>query len=304
MYDIIIIGAGPAGMTAAIYGQRAGKSTLMIDKAGYGGNIITTPSVENYPGLKNVSGADFAQLLFDQAASFGAEYKSAEVKGITDAAGVKTVHTDAGDFDAKAVIIATGATNRKLGLDREEQLVGSGVSFCATCDGMFFRGRDVAVIGGGNTALEDAEYLAGVANKVYLIHRRDRFRGEQSTVDRLAKLENVEFVLNSSPVEFIGEGPVTGLVIKNNETGERRNLEVQGVFEAVGQVPQNANFKDVTELDEAGYIKAVEDCETGHPGIFVAGDCRTKKIRQLDTAAADGTVAALAASDYINANFS
>ena len=300
MYDIIIIGAGPAGMTAAIYGQRAGKSTLMIDKAGYGGNIITTPSVENYPGLKNVSGAEFAQLLFEQAESFGAEYQSAEVKGITDAAGVKTVHTDAGDFDAKAVIIATGQVNRRLGLDREDQLVGSGVSFCATCDGMFFRGRDVAVIGGGNTALEDAEYLAGVANKVYLIHRRDRFRGEQKTVDRLEKLENVEFILNSSPVRFIGDGPVTGLVIKNNLTGEERELAVQGVFEAVGQMPQNTNFADIAELDETGYIKATEACEIGRPGIFVAGDCRTKKVRQLDTAAADGTIAALAASEYIN----
>ena len=301
MYDIIIIGAGPAGMTAAIYGERAGKSTLMIDKAGYGGNIITTPSVENYPGLKNVSGMDFAQALFDQAKSFGAEYESAEVTGITDAVGVKTVHTDAGDFDAKTVIIATGQVNRKLGLEKEEQLVGSGVSFCATCDGMFFRGRDVAVIGGGNTALEDAEYLAGVANKVYLVHRRDKFRGEQKTVDRLSKLENVEFVLNSSPVRFIGDGPVTGLVIKNNLTGEERELAVQGVFEAVGQMPQNANFADITELDETGYIKATEACETDRPGIFVAGDCRTKKVRQLDTAAADGTIAALAASDYINA---
>ena len=301
MYDIIIIGAGPAGMTAAIYGQRAGKSTLMIDKAGYGGNIVTTPSVENYPGLKDVSGADFAQLLYDQAMSFGAEYKFAEVTGITDAAGVKTVHTDAGDFDCKSVIIATGATNRKLGLEREEQLVGSGVSFCATCDGMFFRGKDVAVIGGGNTALEDAEYLSGVASKVYLVHRRDRFRGEQKTVERLAKLDNVEFVLNSSPVRFTGEDNVTGLVIKDNETGEERELSVQGAFEAVGQVPQNGNFKDVAELDEIGYVKAGESCETGCPGIFVAGDCRTKKVRQLDTAAADGTVAALAASDYINA---
>ncbi len=300
MYDIIIVGAGPAGMTAAIYGQRAGKSTLMIDKAGYGGNIITTPSVENYPGLKNVSGAEFAQALYEQAESFGAEYKSAEVTGITDAAGVKTVHTDAGDFDAKAVIIATGQVNRKLGLEHEEQLVGSGVSFCATCDGMFFRGRDVAVIGGGNTALEDAEYLAGVANKVYLVHRRDKFRGEQKTVDRLEKLENVEFVLNSSPVRFLGEGPITGLVIKDNLTGEERELKVQGVFEAVGQMPQNANFADITDLDGAGYISATEACETGRPGIFVAGDCRTKKVRQLDTAAADGTVAALAASEYIN----
>ena len=300
MYDIIIIGAGPAGMTAAIYGQRAGKSTLMIDKAGYGGNIITTPSVENYPGLKNVSGMDFAQALFEQAESFGAEYESAEVTGITDAAGVKTVHTDAGDFDAKAVIIATGATNRKLGLEREEQLIGSGVSLCATCDGMFFRGRDVAVIGGGNTALEDAEYLSGVANKVYLVHRRDRFRGEQKTVDRLSKLENVEFVLDTTPVKLVGEDKVEGLVVKNNKTGEERELAVQGVFEAVGQVPQNANFASVVDLDDAGYVKASEDCQTWRSGVFVAGDCRTKKVRQLDTAAADGTVAALAAAEYIN----
>ncbi len=300
MYDIIIIGAGPAGMTAAIYAERAGKSTLMIDKAGYGGNIITTPAVENYPGLKNVSGAEFAQLLFDQAESFGAEYEGAEVTGITDAAGIKTVHTDAGDFDCKAVIIATGATNRKLGLDKEEQLVGSGVSFCATCDGMFFRGKDVAVVGGGNTALEDAEYLSGVANKVYLVHRRDRFRGEQKTVDRLAKLDNVEFVLDSTPVRFVGDGPVTGLVVKNNATGIETELPVQGVFEAVGQVPQNSCFKDTVKLDEAGYVAAGESCETDMAGIFVAGDCRTKKVRQLDTAAADGTVAALAASEYIN----
>lgn len=300
MYDIIIVGAGPAGMTAAIYAQRAGKKALMIDKAGYGGNIVTTPSIENYPGLKDISGADFAQALYDQATGFGAEYQFAEVTGITDAAGVKTVHTDAGDFDAKAVIIATGQTFRKLGLDREDKLVGSGVSFCATCDGMFFRGRDVAVIGGGNTALEDAEYLAGVANKVYLIHRRDNFRGEQHIVERLKKLENVEFVLNSTPVRFIGDGQVEGLVVKNNETGEERELAVQGVFEAVGQIPQNANFKDIADLDDSGYIKADEGCKTWHSGIFVAGDCRTKAVRQLDTAAADGTVAALAACDYIN----
>ena len=300
MYDIIIVGAGPAGMTAAIYAERAGKSTLMIDKAGYGGNIVTTPSIENYPGLKDISGADFAQALYEQATGFGAEYQFAEVTGITDAAGVKTVHTDAGDFDAKAVIIATGQTFRKLGLDREDKLVGSGVSFCATCDGMFFRGRDVAVIGGGNTALEDAEYLAGVANKVYLVHRRGSFRGEQKTVDRLKKLENVEFVLNSTPVRFIGDSKVEGLVVKNNETGEERELAVQGVFEAVGQIPQNANFKDIADLDDTGYIKAAEDCQTPQPGIFVAGDCRVKKVRQLDTAAADGTIAALAACDYIN----
>ena len=300
MYDIIIIGAGPAGLTAAIYGQRAGKSTLMIDKAGYGGEIINTPSIENYPGLKGVSGAEFAQLLYDQATGFGAEYKSAEVTGITDANGLKTVHTTAGDFDCKAVIIATGATNRKLGLDREDRLIGAGVSFCATCDGNFFRGRDVAVIGGGNTALEDAEYLSGIANKVYLVHRRNEFKGEKTTVERLEKLDNVEFVLDTVPVAFVGENSIVGLKVRNNETGEERVLGVQGVFEAVGQVPENGNFKDVADLDAAGYIAAGEDCETKTKGIFVAGDCRTKKVRQLDTAAADGTVAAMAASDYIN----
>lgn len=300
MYDIVIIGAGPAGLTAAIYAERAGKSTLMIDKAGYGGNIINTPSVENYPGLKNVSGAEFAQLLFEQATGFGAEYKSAEVTGITDAHGVKTVHTPKEDIDCKAVIIATGVTNRKLGLDREERLIGAGVSFCATCDGNFFRGRDVAVIGGGNTAVEDAEYLAGITNKVYLIHRRDEFRAEKSNVDRLKEHDNVEILLNTVPVELKGENSVEGLVVKNNVTGEERELAVSGVFEAVGQIPMNKAFENVAALDEAGYVSSGEECLTGTAGIFVAGDCRTKKVRQLDTAAADGTCAALAASEYIN----
>jgi len=300
MYDIVIIGAGPAGLTAAIYAQRAGKSTILIDKAGYGGEIVNTPSVENYPGLKNVSGAEFAQILYDQATGFGADYKFAEVTGIDTAPGVKTVHTTAGDYECKAVIIATGATNRKLGLDREEQLIGAGVSFCATCDGNFFRGKDVAVIGGGNTALEDAEYLAGIVNKVYLIHRRNEFRGEKSTVERLKALDNVEFVLNTVPVRFLGEHFIEGLVVKNNETGEERELNVQGVFEAVGQVPDNKAFENVAALDPAGYVAAGEECRTGTEGVFVAGDCRTKNVRQLDTAACDGTVAALAASDYVN----
>ena len=204
MYDIVIIGAGPAGLTAAIYGQRAGKSTLVLDEKGHGGQIVNTPDVENYPGIKHISGIDFANDLYEQALGLGAEVRTEKVTGITGDQ-IKTVTTGSGAYEARAVIIATGAKNRVLGFDGEVRLTGSGVSYCATCDGNFFRGKDVAVIGGGNTALEDAEVLANIANKVYLVHRRDQFRGDQATVDRLAAKENVEFVLDSVPLSAEGE---------------------------------------------------------------------------------------------------
>jgi thioredoxin reductase (NADPH) len=299
MYDILIIGAGPAGLTAAIYGQRSGKSTLVLDEKGYGGQIVNTPDVENYPGIKSVSGIEFAKNLYDQAIALGAEVKTEKVTGISGDA-VKTVTTGSGSYEAKAVIIATGAKNRVLGFDGEIRLTGSGVSYCATCDGNFFRGRDVAVIGGGNTALEDAEVLSGIANKVYLIHRRDEFRGDQSTVERLRGKSNVEFVLKSVPVSAEGDMMVSGLRVKDVDTGSEKVLDVQGVFVAAGQVPDNKDFANVAELDPAGYVAALEDCHTKTPGVFTAGDCRTKKVRQLTTAAADGAVAALAASEYIN----
>lgn len=300
MYDIVIIGAGPAGLSAAIYGQRVGKETLLIDAKGFGGQIINTPDVENYPGIKKVSGLELATNLYEQATELGAEIVYEKAVGIEDAGQYKKVKTESAVYETKSVIISTGAKNRPMGLEQEEKYTGAGVSYCATCDGAFFRGRDVAVIGGGNTALEDAEVLSGIADKVYLVHRRDQFRGEEANVKRLREKENVEFVLDSVPVELVGDTMISGLKVKNVKTEETITLLVQGVFVAIGQMPDNQDFADVAKLDDKGYVTAGEDCLTGTPGIFTAGDCRTKKVRQLATAAADGAVAALAAVEYIN----
>ena len=300
MFDVCIIGAGPAGLSAAIYAQRAGKTAVILEAAGYGGQIINTPEVENYPGLKRTSGFEFARNLYEQATELGAELKYEKAVKVAKENGVFQVATTAGLYEAKAVILATGAKNRKLGIDGEEKLTGSGVSYCATCDGNFFRGRDVAVVGGGNTALEDAEVLAGLCGKVFLVHRRDQFRGDEKTVKRLSEKENVTFVLDSVPVCVEGDFMVSGLRVRNVKTDEEQVLPVAGVFVAVGQVPDNQDFSDVAELDPAGYVAAGEDCTTRTEGLFVAGDCRTKKVRQLTTAAADGAVSALAACEYIN----
>ncbi|MBR3786477.1 MAG: FAD-dependent oxidoreductase [Firmicutes bacterium] len=300
MYDIVIIGAGPAGLAAAVYGQRAEKKTLLIDEKGYGGQIINTPEVENYPAIQKISGFDFANNLYQQAADLGAELTFEKAVGIEDRDGIKIVKTEGGAYEAKAVIVATGAKNRPLGLDHEEELTGRGVAYCATCDGAFYRGRTVAVIGGGNTALEDAEVLSGLAEKVYLIHRRDAFRGEESNVKRIQGKENVEILLNTIPTAFLGEDRITGLRIQDKESGAERELQLDGVFVAIGQMPDNGAFAQQIQLDDKGYVAAGEDCLTKTPGIFTAGDCRTKKVRQLATAVADGAVAALAAVEYIN----
>lgn len=297
---MVIIGAGPAGLSAAIYGQRAGKKTLLIDAKGFGGQIINTPEVENYPGIKKVSGLELATNLYEQATELGAEIVYEKAVGIEDTGASKKVKTESAVYETKSVIIATGAKNRPMDLENEEKYTGAGVSYCATCDGAFFRGRDVAVIGGGNTALEDAEVLSGIADKVYLIHRRDQFRGEEANVKRLREKDNVEFVLNSVPVELVGDTMISGLKVKNVKTEEVITLLVQGVFVAIGQMPDNKDFADVAGLDDKGYVAAGEDCLTNTPGVFTAGDCRTKKVRQLATAAADGAVAALAAVEYIN----
>jgi len=300
MYDIIIIGAGPAGLAAAVYGQRADKKTLLIDEKGYGGQIINTPEVENYPAIKKISGFEFAANLYEQASELGAELTFEKAIGIEDRDGIKVVKTEDNTYEAKAVIVATGAKNRPIGLPREEELTGRGVAYCATCDGAFYRGKTVAVVGGGNTALEDTEVLSGLAEQVYLVHRRDTFRGEQTQVRRLLAKDNVEFVLDSVPVEFLGEEKVQGLKVKNVKTEEEQVLPVDGVFVAIGQMPDNGAFADLIHLDDKGYVSAGEDCLTVAEGIFVAGDCRTKKVRQLATAVSDGAVAALAAVEYIN----
>ena len=300
MYDIIIIGAGPAGLAAAVYGQRAEKRTLLIDEKGYGGQNINTPEVENYPAIQKISGFDFANSLYQQAANLGAELTFEKAIAIETKADTKIVRTESGFYEGRAVIIATGAKNRPLGLEREAELTGRGVAYCATCDGAFYRGRTVAVIGGGNTALEDAEVLSGLAEKVYLIHRRDVFRGEESLVNRIRTKENVDLLLNRIPTALLGEEKITGLELEDRLNGEKEVLQLDGIFVAIGQMPDNEAFAEEIELDEKGYVKAGEDCLTKSDGIFVAGDCRTKKVRQLATAVADGAVAALAAVEYIN----
>ena len=298
-YDIIIAGAGPAGLTAAIYARRACKSVLVLEARAWGGQIINTPDIENYPAAAHISGADFANGLYNQAAELGAEIRLERVVGLEDLGTRKLVRTAQAQYEAGAVILATGSENRKLGVDRERELTGKGVSYCATCDGNFFRRRDVAVVGGGNTALEDALYLAELANKVYLIHRRDAFRGEEAAVALLREKTNVEFVLNAAVTALLGEKRLTGVEVADKVTGEKRVLPIQGLFVAVGRVPENESFRELIQVDAAGYAVAGENCRTRVPGIFVAGDNRTKEVRQLVTAAADGAVAATEAVRYL-----
>ena len=300
MYDVIVIGAGTAGMTAGIYARRAGKTVLIIEEKNYGGQIINTPEVENYPGISKVSGFTFANNLYNQTRELGAEFKFEEVIKIQNNSGYKVVVTNKAKYQGKTVIIATGAKNRPLGVNNEDKLTGAGVSYCATCDGAFFRGKDVAVVGGGNTALEDALFLSDYCNLVYVVHRRNEFRGEKGLTDILKEKGNVKFVFDSVVKSIKGEQSVEGLEILNVKKNTLSEIKVQGAFIAIGQMPDNENFSDMVELDGKGYIKADETCTTNTEGVFVAGDCRTKQVRQLTTAASDGAVAALAACSYIN----
>ena len=295
MYDVIIVGAGPAGLTAGIYAKRASKSVLILEGLSYGGQIINTPSIENYPGELNISGFDFATNLYNQAKELGVEIKIKKVLEIKDNTDYKEVVTSSDSFKASSVIIATGCTNRKLGLVNEDNLIGKGISYCATCDGNFYKGKTVAVVGGGNTALEDALFLSNIANKVYLIHRRDEFRGDAKTVSLLKEKINVEFVLNSNITKLIASDILTGIEINNNQ-----EINIDGLFIAIGRIPENSFVKDLINLDESGYIKSNEKCHTNVDGIFVAGDNRTKELRQLVTATSDGAIAATEAVKYIN----
>lgn len=299
MYDIGIIGGGTAGLTAAIYGQRAGKKTIILENRNFGGQITASHKVENYPGIASISGTEYSMGLLDQATKLGAETAMEQVTGIRDEDGYKVITTSEKEYECKTVIIATGVTHRHMGIEKEIQLTGAGVSYCATCDGAFFKGRDVAVIGGGNTALQDAEFLSNYCNKVYVVHRRDEFRGDNSLVEVLKTKENIEFVLSATVKDILGEFMVEGLLLNDKKTGEDFKINVSGVFVAIGQIPQNEIFADYVKLDESGFILASEDCMTSHPGVYTAGDCRTKEVRQLTTAAADGSVAALAACKYL-----
>ncbi|MBR0303535.1 MAG: FAD-dependent oxidoreductase [Clostridia bacterium] len=286
-------------MTAAIYARRAAKSTLVLEASSYGGQIIKTPDIENYPAEQNISGTEFATRLYEQATSHGAEFVFEAATAIADEGGLKRVTTKKDEYTARAVIIATGSANRTLGVDGEEALVGRGISYCATCDGNFFRGRDVAVVGGGNTALEDALYMADIAKTVYLIHRRDSFRGDETTVRLLTERENVKIIYNSRVTKLEAERRLTGIEVTDT-SGEVTRLDISGLFVAVGRIPVNGAFGNMIELDSAGWAVSGEDCRTRTQGVFVAGDCRAKDVRQLVTAAADGAVAANAAIKYIS----
>lgn len=298
MYDIIIIGGGPAGLTAALYACRANKKTLVIEKETFGGQITFSPKVENIPGFISLTGNEFAEKLVEQVLEQGADVESCEALEIRDGE-VKTVVTDDGEYQGKAVVIATGAKHRMLGIDGEERFVGEGISFCAVCDGAFYKDKTVAVVGGGNSALQEAILLADTAKKVYVVQNLDFFTGEKKLVDQLERLDNVEIILGVTVDSFVGDNELEGVVIKNS-AGETQTLEIDGLFVAIGLIPQNDAFKNVVTLDSRGYAEVDESCEAETNGIFVAGDCRTKKIRQVTTAAADGAIAALAACDYVD----
>ena len=301
MKDIVIIGAGTAGLTAAIYACRAGKTVDFVEYEAIGGQISTSPRVENYPGFESISGAAFSDALFEQATKLGAELHFGKVVSITDNGATKLVKTDADEIlEAKAVIIAGGVKHRHMGIDDEQAYMGKGVSYCAVCDGAFYKDKTVAVVGGGNTALQSAVLLAENCEKVYLVHRRDAFRAEKAVVEQLSKFPNIELQLSKTVKSLSGTPSLQEITLTDTKTGAESSLKADGLFVAIGQVPDNAIYADFVDLDAAGFIVADESCLTKTAGIFVAGDCRTKTVRQLTTAAADGSTAALAACNYIN----
>ncbi len=301
MYDIVIIGGGPAGLTAALYAKRYGMDILVLESAIYGGQVTNTPEVENYPGIKSIAGADFAFQLYEQIVNLGVEIRLEGVEQVDFTGPVKVIKTIKDTYEARTVIIANGAKRRKLLCVGEAELTGKGVSYCATCDGAFFKGKDVAIVGGGNTALEDALFLANNCRTVHLIHRRDAFRGNKILSDAVVARENIHIHYDSVVDEIYGHAKVEGIVLRNVKNDQTQDLPLAGVFVAVGLEPDNKLLAGQVELDRAGYIVAGEDCKTSLAGVYAAGDTRTKELRQIITAAADGAVAAFEASNLINA---
>ena len=287
MYDCIIIGAGPAGMTSAIYLLRANKKVLLLESSSYGGQIINASNIENYPGYESISGFELATNMYNQVKKLGGEIKYETVIRVNED---KTVVTNKDTYQATSVIIATGVQNKKLNLPNEKEFIGKGVSYCATCDGNFFKNKIVAVNGGGNTALEDALYLSELAKEVYLIHRRDEFRGDNKYLDEIKAKDNIKLILNSNIISINGNERLESITVKNNSE-EETTIEINGLFIAIGQEPKNEIFNNVVDL-ENGYIKTIDDVHTKTKGIYVAGDTRTKELRQLTTAVSDGSIAA------------
>lgn len=299
MRDIIIIGAGPAGLTAAIYARRAGKDVLIIEKAAMGGQMTFSPLIENYPGMPALSGNELADKMVEHALSLGADVELDEVTGVEDLGDVKRVHALGGSYDAKAVIVATGAKHRHLGVENEERLTGAGVSYCAVCDGAFFAGEDVVLAGGGNSAMQEALLLSETCKTVTMVQNLAFLTGEETLKEKLSARENVRVIYNSVVTGLEGTDTLTGVRIRNTESGEESTLPAAGLFVAIGLLPDTAAFENALTLNDYGYVQADETCRTNLPGVFTAGDCRTKAIRQVSTAAADGAVAALAAVRYI-----
>lgn len=297
MYDIIIIGAGPAGLTSAIYARRAEKKVLVLEATNYGGQIINTLDIENYPAQPHISGYEFAKKIYNQAKELGTEFIFEKVIEIKSFNNYKEVITKKNTYKANAIILATGVKNRKLGLSNEDELIGKGISYCATCDGAFYKGKDVAIVGGGNTAFDDALYLSNIANTVYLIHRRDEFRADTTIINKLKEKENVKFILNSVVTKLNANDSLESIEVTNND--ETKTIKVSGLFVAIGHVPENENFANLINLNEQGYIIAKEDCHTNIEGIYVAGDAREKTLRQLVTAVSDGAIAATNAINEI-----
>jgi thioredoxin reductase (NADPH) len=297
MYDTVIVGSGPAGFTAAIYAKRAGLATLLIENTPVGGGqIATTDRVDNYPGLPGINGMELGMKFREHAEELGCEFRDGQVVRVEPD---KVTLDDGTTIDTKTVVLALGADHRQLGVPGENEFRGKGVSYCATCDGAFFRKKDVAVVGGGDVALDDAIYLSRFASRVYLIHRRDEFRGAQSLVDEASSKENVTFVMDTVVNQVDGENMVTGVETENKKTGEKSTIPVNGVFMAVGTQPNTAGIEGLPDTDEKGYVIAGEDCVTSIPGIFAAGDLRTKQLRQVITAAADGANAITSVQNFL-----
>lgn len=299
MYDVVIIGAGTAGLTSSIYSNRGGLSTLIIENNMYGGQIVTSHRIENYPSLANISGFEFVQNLYEQAVSLGAILSYENITNFNFNSKVKTITTDKNTYETKSVIIATGSVYRKINCQNEAEFDGKGVSYCATCDGAFYKNKEVCILGGGNTALDEAMFLSHICKKVYLIHRRDVFRADKKTIDNVKSTKNIEILTNYTAQSVDGEKLVSSITLKSTVDESIKKIDISGVFVAIGRIPQTDIFKDVIDLDQSGYIISDESCKTKIPGIFVAGDVRTKSLRQLVTATSDGAVAATNAIEYI-----